>query len=358
VNTESVILDQQIEIEVPKINQPVTDDVYRFKESESSNFGTISSVAEEKLCRSIRHDSLKLYNSKKPDELQRIIDSPAQEEVVDQNRLTMIQFVPNSNIIYSFDNNIKIEINDNLNNINEIENPITLNQSDYESNEFQNLKIREVTVDKPYIKEIEQHFQDEVNVSDFQYEVLDLCMKPPQTPLPNIFSIPKHYELNDMIVEEDDQTDTNSDAKYSSFKASQAVKNVIFDTNFPGKSSLFDPNIPSCSTKNFYDHNIPSTSKCNFYENSLSSTSKSFYNSEYNVNSVLICEETIPGSPTGMSEEQYDQEEGKKTFEELYEKREAAHTMSAMKHSFCRPTITLMGATEEKMKEYPNILQK
>jgi len=566
--TESFILDQHIEIEVPKINEPVTND--KFKESESCNF-TISSVIEEKLNKSFIHDSPKIYNSKKPDKIQRVIDSPAQDEVVEQNR-SMIPFVPNSNIIYSFDNNIKIKVNDNMNIINEIENPIMIKQSDNGSSKFKNL-ISEVTVNTPNIKEIRQHFQD---VSNSQYEVLDLCMKPPESsPINNIFSMPEHYEPNDMIVEEEDydesklviaenykietdyqkdsdlviiskehnssnvqidenieaqslallrpylhtnieidcksasqvkrdinipkdtdnenitycnksiqndriqrnyssqnrlymnnndentrsgfelypnskppsievrevvaehpindkhkkydfevenvkdkydkkktivlpelqcreeivdkdtlnnilnieynckyadydihkpstskgffdsiyqpgtskdsfyETDISSDAKNSFFKVSQAFKNVIFDTNAPGKSSLFDPNIPSYSTKDFNDHNIPSTSKSNFYENSLPSTSKSVYNSEYDVNSVLICEETIPGNPTGMSEEQYE-----KAIQTLNEEREAASAMYAMNQSFCKPMITLMGATEEEMEEYTNILKK
>jgi len=380
-NTESFILDQQIEIEVTKINEAVTDDVYEFKETESSISGTISSVAEEKLCRSIRHDSPNLYNSKKPNELQRVIDSPAKEEVVDQNRSTMIQFVPNSNIIYSFDNNNKIKVNDNMSMVSDLGEPILLIQSHHEYNEFQNLMIREVMVDKPNIKEIDQFFQDEVNVSDLQYEVLDLCMKPPESPHANIFSIPKHYELNDVIeyniykpstskgffdsiyqpgTNKDSfyQTDTSRNAKNSFFEASQAFKSVIFDTNVPGKSSLFDLNIPSCSTKNFYDYNIPSTSNSNLYENYLPSTSKSFYNFEYDVNNVLICKETIPGSPTGMSEEQYDQEERKNALQVSDEEREAALAICTMNQSFCRLMITMMGATEEKIKEYTNILQK
>ncbi|XP_060859014.1 uncharacterized protein LOC132936326 isoform X2 [Metopolophium dirhodum] len=717
--TESFILDQKIEIEVPKMNEPVTDD--EFKESESCNI-TISSVIEEKLCKSIIHDSPKLFNSKKPDKLQRVIDSSAQEEVVEQNK-SMIPFVPNSNIIYSFDNNIKIKVNDNLNIINEIENPIMIKQSDNGSNEFQNL-ISEVMVNTPNIKEIGEHFQD---VPDSQYEVLDLSMKPSESPsINNIFGMPEHYEPNDMIVEEEDddedydesklviaenfnietdyqkdsdvmviskehnssdvqidenieaqslallrpylhtnieidcksssqikrdisipkdtdnesttfctksiqndriqrnyssqnrpymnnnyentksgfefysnsktplievtenvtefpinnkhkkcdfevenvkdkynkektmvlpelrcreeivdedtpnnilnieynskyaeydihkpstskgffdsiyqpgtskdsfyETDTSSDAKNSFFQTSQAVKNVIFDTNVPGKSSLLDPSIPSYSTKdfyghyipsssksnfyenslpstsrsnfyenylpstsksnfyenslpstsrsnfyenslpstsrsnfyenylpststsnfyenslpstsksnfyenslpstsrsnfyenslpstsrsnfyenylpstttsnfyenslpstsksNFYENSLPSTSRSNFYENSLPSTSKSVYNSECDVNNIFICEEMIPRSPTGISEEQYEQERNK-ALQTLYEEREAALAMCAMNQSFCRPMITLMGATEEEMEEYTNILKK
>ncbi|KAL4135552.1 hypothetical protein QTP88_007156 [Uroleucon formosanum] len=594
-NTEPFILDQQIEIEVPKINETTTDDVYEFKESESCNFDTTSSVTEEKFSRSIRHDSPKLFNLETPDELPRVVDSPAQEDIVEQNE-SMIPFVPNSNSICSFD---EIKDNENLNVINEIENPIMGNQSDNESNESQNLMISDVTVDTPGTKEIEQHFHHEV-ISDIKDEVLDLCMKPPESPPTNIFSMPEQNELNGMVIEEDDddedddesklviaendkietdyqidsdlvvineehnssngqideniethslpplppsvhtnieldckslsqvkrdisipkdtddesttscnesiqnaliqsfqmyshfenhssqnrlymdniddntksgfefdsnsrsptiedreivecgtklsisessindkpkkcdfevenikdkfeknktlvlpelqcreeivdedtlnnalvieynrkaaeydihkpstskgffdsihqpgtskdsfyETDTSSDAKNSFFEANnQTVKNVIFDTNVPGKS-LFDPNIPSCSNKDFYDRNIPSTSKSSFYENSLPSTSKSFYNPESDVNSVLFCEETIPGSPTGTSEEQYDQEERKKALQALYEEREAASAMYAMNQSFRRPMITLMGATEEEMEEYTNILQK
>jgi len=598
-NTESLISDQQIEIEVSKINQPITDDVYEFKESESCNFNTISSVTEEKICRSIRHDSPRLFNVEKSDELSKVPYTPAQEELVEQNG-SMIPFVPNSNSFYSSDNNGKIKVNENLNIINEIKNPIMRNQSDNESNASQNLMINDATVDTPSIKEIEPHFHDE-SVSDLKDEVLDLCMKPPESPPTNIFSMPEQNELNGMVIEEEDdddedddesklviaendkietdyqmdsdlvviseehnssngqidediethslpplppsvhtnielesksssqvkrdisipkdtddesttscnesiqnaliqsfqmyshfenhssqnrlymdnidentksgfefdsnsrsptdedreivesgtklsinepsindkpkkcdfevesvkvkfekektmvlpelqcreeivdedtlnnalvieynhkaaeydihkpstskgffdsihqpgtskdsfyETDTSSDTKNSFFEASQTVKNVIFDTNVPGKRSLFDTNIPSCSSKDFYDHNIPSTSKSSFYENCLPSTSKSFYNPESDVNSVLFCEETIPGSPTGTSEEQYDQEERKKALQALYEEREAASAMYAMNQSFRKPMITLMGATEEEMEEYTNILQK
>ncbi|XP_060843777.1 AT-rich interactive domain-containing protein 4A-like isoform X3 [Rhopalosiphum padi] len=598
-NKESFILDKQIEIEEPieEINESVTDDVYEFKESETCNFATISSVTEEKFCRPIRHDSPKIFNLEKPSELPKVIESIVQEEVNEQNLCT-IPFVSNSNSAYSFENNVEINVNENLNVLNEIENPISNNQLDNESNESQNLIISDVTVDTSYVKEIE-HSQDEtcpeVNEPDLKDEVLDLCMKPPESPPNNIFSMPEPNELNDMIVEEEDddedddesklviaendkiendyqmdtdlvvvsedhnssngqindniqaqslpplppsihpnielefknsyqvkrditiskdtddesttsfneciqnaliqsfqkyshfenhssqnqlymdniddntksgfefdsnsksptienreiiesvtkvpinepldndkhkkfdfdvenvkyekektsvlpelqcreeivdedtlnntleynrkvaeydihkpstskgffdsihqpstskdcfyETDNSSDTKNNFFEARQAVKSVTFDTNVASKSSLFDPNIPSCSSKDFYDHNIPSTSKSSFYENSLPSTSKSFYNPESDVNSVLFCEETIPGSPTGTSEEQYDQEERKKALQALYEEREAASAMYAMNQSFRRPMITLMGATEEEMEEYTNILQ-
>jgi len=52
----------------------------------------------------------------------------------------------------------------------------------------------------------------------------------------------------------------------------------------------------------------------------LPSTSKRFYNPESDVSSVLFCEETIPGSPTGMLDELYDQEQRKKIFKHSMKK--------------------------------------
>jgi len=590
-NTESFILDQKKEIEVSKINEPITDDVYEFKKSKSCNFNTISSVTEEKICRSIGHNSPKFFNFEKSDELPKVLYSPAQEELVKQNG-AMISFVPNSNSFYSSNNNGKIKVSENLNIMNKIEDPIMKHPSDNESYESQ--KLQNDTTSN--IKEIEQHFQDEDNVSNIKYEVLDLCMKPPESPPTNIFSMPEQTELNGMIIEEDDddddddesklviaendnketdyqmdsdlviseehnssngqidnnieaqslpplppsihtyiefdcksssqvkkdistpkdtddesttscnesiqtaliqsfqmysnfenhssqnglnidniddstksgfdsnlklptiknreiiesatklineplnnnkpnkcdfkvqnfkdkygkekiivlpelqcreeivdedtlnnalvieysckaskydihkpstskgffdsipqpgtikdsfyETNTSYNAKNSFFEATQVVKSVTFDTKVSAKSSYFDPNIPSCSSNYFYDHNVPSTNKSSFYENSLPSTSKSFYNSESDVSSVLFCEETIPGSPTGMLDEQYDQEQRKRNLQALFEEREAASAMYAMNQSFCRPMITLMGATEAEMEEYTNILQK
>lgn len=592
-NTETFILDQKDEIEVPKSSEPVTDDVYEFKESESCSFNT--NVIEEKLGKAIRHDTPKLFNFEKPNELPLVIGSAAQvsiPEVVEENR-SMIPFVPNSNSIYLFDNNVEIKVYENMNIRNEIEDPISHSQSDNESNESQQLISSDiVTVNTLNIKEIEESSQDqtchEETVSDIKDEVLDLCMKPPKSPPNNIFSMPESNEVNEIIVEDDDddedddesklviaenykmdvdfvvlgkeynssngqieniqtqslppqppsihpqleseikssyqmnremsvpedtddestvscnenvqnaliqsfqmysrsenhltqsqifieanddstnsdfefnlkkmdntqnivcrykmksftnesvitdkldkydydvekdkyenektlvlpelqcreeiidedtvnnalvidynhqvtaydihkpstsrdyfdsthqarstfkdefyETDTNSDTKKSFIEATQGVKSVIFDTNTPVIRSLFDHNIPSCTNNDLYDHNIPTTSKSSFYENSLPSTSKSFYNPEADVNNVLFCEETIPGSPTGMLEEQYEEE--RKKAEALYEEREAASTMYAMNRSFRRPKITLMGTTEKDVEDYTNVLQK
>ncbi|XP_060861917.1 uncharacterized protein LOC132938956 [Metopolophium dirhodum] len=92
-----------------------------------------------------------------------------------------------------------------------------------------------------------------------------------------------------------------------------------------------------------------------FHENTMPSTSKSVYYQDFDVNSELFCEETIPGSPTSTSEEQNNQEERKKAPQELYEEREAVIAIYAKNHSLNKSN-TLMGATKEKKIEiYTNI---
>jgi len=87
----------------------------------------------------------------------------------------------------------------------------------------------------------------------------------------------------------------------------------------------------------------------------MASTSKSVNYPDFDVNSVLFCEETIPDSPTSTSEEQNNQEERKKALQELYEEKEAD---IAMNHPLNKSN-TLMGATKEKKIEiYTNIFHK
>lgn len=158
------------------------------------------------------------------------------------------------------------------------------------------------------------------------------------------------------------KTNDSDDVRNSPVNDGQAslIKSVIFDSNVSStaRSVIFDDNIPSNNSKDgFYENNVPS--KNSFYENPKPSTSKSFYSPEADSNNVLFCEETIPGSPTGTSEEQLEQEERKKAIaQSLYEDREAASTMYAMNQSFRRPIINMMDANEEKMEEYTNVLQK
>lgn len=147
------------------------------------------------------------------------------------------------------------------------------------------------------------------------------------------------------------ETDTSSDTKNCFIEARQTnlFKSVIFDTNAPStsKSDVFDNNISNSKTN-----------KSNFYENTVPTSSNNSLSPESDVNNVLLCEETIPGSPTGTLDEQFDQEEKKNMTQTLFEEREAASAMYAMNRSFRRPMITLMGATEEEMEKYTNIIQK
>lgn len=157
--------------------------------------------------------------------------------------------------------------------------------------------------------------------------------------------------------------DSSNDTKNTLFEAARTLtKSVIFDTNASKtyKSNVYDDNTPSSNSKDsFYDAPIPSTSKISFYENPVPSTSKSFYSPEPDANNVLFCEETIPGSPTGTSEEQYDHEEKKRAMAQaLFEEREAASAMYAMNRAFSKPLTTIMNATHEEVEEYNNILRK
>ncbi|KAL4118937.1 hypothetical protein QTP88_011815 [Uroleucon formosanum] len=151
-----------------------------------------------------------------------------------------------------------------------------------------------------------------------------------------------------------------SSAVINSFSgARQAVKSVSFDSNVLGKSSLFVPSISSSSSKDLYNHNTPSIGKCGFYENSMPSTIKSFYYPESDVNSVLSCEETIPGSPTSASEEQNNEEERKKALQEIYGEREVDSTILCfMNHPFHKPNTLMDDTKEKKIEEYITILEK
>eukprot|EP00102_Acyrthosiphon_pisum_P027226 XP_016664436.1 PREDICTED: uncharacterized protein LOC107885325 [Acyrthosiphon pisum] len=90
----------------------------------------------------------------------------------------------------------------------------------------------------------------------------------------------------------------------------------------------------------------------------MPSTSKSVYYPDYNLNSILFCEETISDSPTSTSEEQNNQKERKKALQELYEERETDSAVYAKNHPLNKPN-TLMDATKEKkIEEHANVFQK
>lgn len=602
IHTTESMCEQQI-TEIPKSIEPVTEDIYEFTESEPCDLKNIPSVIEEKQRRVIKHiEPPKLHNFEQPIELPKVIESITPVET-EQNESLPPFTSDMHNDTYLFDNNIKIENKEKLNV--KIENSLSYNQSDTESNASENLIINDVNTDTNRVSQNKIcHIElEETSIKD---EVLDLCMKPPESPPNNIFSMPESNETNDIGEDDDDddesklviaendkienefqmdtnqmldeennfsneqsenvltstppppppsihqlpstdsefhnsfgeqrnipkdiddesttscnesvqnaliqnfqmysnfenqsaktkgyqpyidnnddstksgfefdsnsksptidntesvesdaklsiyesvsnikqeiddydnekigdkpeksnssilpelqcreeivdedtlnnalvieynrktvdydihkpstskgffdsinhpstskdsfyETDPESDSKSGFFDSRQAdlVKSVIFDSNSPSasRSGLCDDNTLSSNTKdNFYD-SIPSSSKNNrFYETSVPCSSKSFYNPDPDVNNVLFCEETIPGSPTGISEDHYDNEERKRIVsQETYEgreAREAASTMFALKESYHRPMITLMGASEKELEEYTNMLQK
>lgn len=133
------------------------------------------------------------------------------------------------------------------------------------------------------------------------------------------------------------------DAKNYSLETRQAIFN-------------FDINAPSTSQHLYEDNNIKNNIN---YENSPSTSKHSYSSPETNLNSVLFCEESLPGSPTNTLDEHFEQAEKKNSItQNLYEEQHDASSMYNMHQSFRKPLITLMGATEEEMVQYTHILQK
>lgn len=595
IQSEESMVQSQVEIDV---TEPVSDDVYEFKEFEPYDLKAVS-VIEEKHRRVIKfNDPPKLYNFEKPIEPPIITESLIQVEGTEQNEL-VIPFMSNNMITSQFDASVENNYKNHLNHKNTVESSIFQHQSDIYSDGSENLVISDVIIDSKHTNETDEDFHRERcqnDESDMKNEVLDLCMKPPESPPNNIFSMPELNDINDIVIEDEDDEDddelklviaddkidtdyqmdtelvvdeehnscseqteevqvhslppmppslhqlptadsedfkssfdlkrstilprdtddesttscnesiqnalmqsfqtysntynqspktkiyqpyldnndestksgfefgsnsksptfenaenvepiaefsigesTNKDYNYEKFKSDKEgstflpelqcreeivdeetlnnalvieynrnsvdydihkpstskghfdsihqpcsskdglyetnisknndfidvrqanlIKSVIFDAPSTSRSVIIDDKTPAIETfKDSTYNNVPSTSQSSLYENPIPSTSKANYNSESNVNDVLFCEETIPGSPTGTSEEQFDNEETKRTAieQDLYEEREAASTMYAMNRSFRPPMITLMGATEAEMEEYTRILE-
>lgn len=251
--------------------------------------------------------------------------------------------------IYESTNNMKREVDDDENEKIR-EKPDKLNVS-----VLPELQCREEIVDEDTL--------NNALVTEYSRKNIDYDIHKPSTSKGFFDSINHPSTSKDSFYE----TDPESDTKNGFFESRQAnlVKSVIFDSNSPSasRSGLFDESTIGSNTKdNFYD-SIPSSSKnSRFYETPVPCSSKSIYNPDPDVNNVLFCEETIPGSPTGISEDHYDHEERKRVVSQaIYEgreAREAASTMFALKESYHRPMITLMGASEKELEEYTNMLQK
>ncbi|XP_050531327.1 AT-rich interactive domain-containing protein 4B-like isoform X2 [Daktulosphaira vitifoliae] len=160
------------------------------------------------------------------------------------------------------------------------------------------------------------------------------------------------------------ETKSSSDEKSNFFEKRETClqKNNSYEVinNVSGKNTsyVFDNNTPSSNSKDsMYEISTPSTSKDNFYNNSIPSSSKNLSNLDTDVNNVLFCEETIPGSPTGTPDEHSDdQDERKKSF---FEEREAASAMFAMNLAFRKSTIASREAKDNSSQslEY-NIHQR
>ncbi|XP_022179593.1 uncharacterized protein LOC111040142 [Myzus persicae] len=162
---------------------------------------------EDEMSGFIRHNSPMLLNLQNPDELPRAISYAVQGGVIEQSG-TIKLFVSNNNNMYSLEKNRNI-VNENLEIIDEINNPIPHNQYEIRSNEFHSLIKSDVAEDTLDIKEIEKHAQDEwpeVNVSNLTDKGLNLSMKTPELLPNNISGIPESNKLsgNDNIVDEDD----------------------------------------------------------------------------------------------------------------------------------------------------------
>ncbi|VVC46042.1 Hypothetical protein CINCED_3A014876 [Cinara cedri] len=148
------------------------------------------------------------------------------------------------------------------------------------------------------------------------------------------------------------ETDNYIDIKTSFFDERQTdiVKSVIFD-NAPIRSDIYDGNIPTSSS---YGH-VLSTNENSIYDNPIPGSSKSCFSPEADVNNVLFCEETIPGSPTGLTEEQFEAQ--RKILMTQDEEREAATTMYSMNQSYHRSLLAAAN-TNNQADQYINVIPK
>lgn len=236
------------------------------------------------------------------------------------------------------------------------------NEYNYEINKFKNKYGKEGSAFLPELQ-CREEIVDEESLNDalvieYSRKNAEYDIHKPSTSKGHFDSIHQSCSSKNDIYE----TDISSDARNNSFidvKTTNVIKSVIFDAPSSSRNVIIDnkSSINESCKNSVYDKNVPSKSQSSLYENPIPSTSKANYNSDSNVNDVLFCEETIPGSPTGTSEEQFDNEETKRSVmeQDLYEEREAASAMYAMNQSFRRPIVTLMGTTE--MEEYTRILK-
>jgi Ras-related protein Rab-1A len=236
---ETNIFDQQLEIEVLKNDQLITDDVYEFK---PCSFDIVSSDI----------DSSKLSKIERLVELPRVIDSSAQLEVVENNS-SIIPFVPT---IYCM-NSFEIKVNANLNNLNEMDNSITHNKSD---------------------------------VSDVKNQILDLSIKPFEPSHNNICIFPS--EFNDYAIKEEDvdDDDDDDDSRLVIVEELDYQSDEDIDQSLPP----VPPSIPLHNTSLidtddesniYYDESIQNVLISSF---KMSPHSKSYDNEVENINNSIV----------------------------------------------------------------------
>lgn len=237
---------------------------------------------------------------------------------------------PRIEIIKSVESPVNVSIDESTNNKEPINN--------FENKSNKDILNDENSIKTPEIQSGEPIFEDNniisMNSKDIKYD----C------------SVVKLGSRKDKLCD----TRVNSNTNCSLEAKQSCSKTNDYDIYVPSTSkSILDSNI---STKILDNNSVSNTNNC--YENSTPSTSKRIFNSpETNLTNVLFCEETIPGSPSNEELEQYERRRAMIS-QALYEEHEAASAMYNMVRSYRKPKLTLMGATDDELEQYSNILQK
>lgn len=172
------------------------------------------------------------------------------------------------------------------------------------------------------------------------------------TPIPQELECKEYMSedsLNNSLGVEDEMY--KSKASKDNFQEPSTLNNINDSSLEIQKSSVLENDIfetiVSNTTKSSVIENskttILNTIKNSFFVNSNSISAK---NSEADMNNVLFCEETIPGSPNGVSEELIDQEDKKKVSSTQYADKKS----TSITHQSCNPINTAINATNKKIE--------
>lgn len=116
--------------------------------------------------------------------------------------------------------------------------------------------------------------------------------------------------------------------------------------------------------KNEIYENIACTKINNSFDKPLKHyTNKKNCSADKDINNVLFCEESIPGSPNGVLEDQEKisvRQEKKETDNNrsICENKNVASIIYGINQSFNKPMMTFVGASNEEINEYTNIIKK